>query len=151
MAVILTLDCPERGGTVRRTVVDMPRDLRLWLEITKLMETVPNFLSKSYRKNTEIFMDERNKFFLIDDVGVAAVLTEKALPLAHVHVTFWDHKLRGREELCRRLCDYVMFHMELDQLHTAIPKTSTAVLAFVKRIGFREQNEFSEYVYFIYN
>lgn len=150
MASILTLDCPERGGVVRRTVVEMPRDLRLWLEITKLMEGVPNFLSKSYRKNTEVFMDARNHFYLIDDVGVAAVLQEKALPLAHVHVTFWDHKLRGREELCRRLCDYVMFYLELDQLHTAIPTTSEAVLAFVKRIGFRYQSTFNDYHYFVY-
>lgn len=150
MAVVLALDCPERGGVVRRTVVDMPRDLRLWLEITKLMDGVPNFLSKSYRKNAEMFLDQRNRFFLIDDVGVAAVLLEKALPLAHVHITFWDRKLRGREELCKRLCDYVMFYMELDQLHTAIPKTSVAVQAFAKRIGFRQQSEFGEYYYFVY-
>lgn len=150
MTAVLSLDCPEKGGVVRRTVVDMPRDLRLWLEVTKLMEQVPNFLSKSYRKNTEIFMDSRNRFFLIDDVGVAAVLLEKSLPLAHVHITFWDRRLRGREELCKRLCDYVMFYMELDQLHTAIPQDSTAVLAFAKRIGFRFQSEFNGYHYLVY-
>lgn len=150
MAEILSHVCIERDGEVRRVVVEMPRKISLWLDIVEKMETVPNFLQKNSYENTRAFLDDRNRFFLIDNVGIAAAIPQRWFETAHVHITFWDRKLRGREELCRRLVEYVIETMELDHAITVIPRKSEAVLAFAKRIGFKDKSEDSEFRYLVY-
>lgn len=150
MAQVLSVICNERGGECTRLVVEMPRDIRLWQDILRQMQTVPNFLAKSDYENTRAFLDERNQFYLIDDVGIAAVFPQRWFQAAHVHITFWDRKLRGRENLCRLLCDYVKTKYELDHLFTVIPVDSKTVLAFAKRIGFQDKSADRDFSYLIY-
>lgn len=74
----------------------------------------------------------------VDDVGILAVLPVGP-HAAHVHITFWDKRLRGREELCRRFGLHVMETYGFDTIWTGMPASARATLAFAKRVGFREQ------------
>lgn len=140
------MDCKERDGVVNRTVYKMPRDLKLWLEVQDKMNEVNNFLSKSMVVNTEMLLDEKNQFYLIDDVGVAVVLPYKEHS-AHVHITFWDRRLRGKEELMKKLAEHCMAESDLQYLFTAIPTKAGAVIAFAKRVGFKIQHHSGDHLW----
>ena len=131
----ITMQCQEKEGPVRRTVSEMPKSLEVWLETVEKLRLVPNFLHKSDFENTKEFLKDENKFFLVDDVGAAAVLPDEK-GSAHVHITFWDGRLRGREALMRELAIQVKDQMKLDTLYTAIPVDSHSVIAFAIRVGF---------------
>lgn len=132
---MLESTCFEAGKEVRRAVYIMPRTVSKILEIHSRMQRVPNFLPKL--NTLGIFLDENNTFFEIDDVGVIALLPLPEGLGAHCHITFWDKRLRGRESLCRALAEMVV-ELRKESLFTAIPEESRTVLAFARRVGFRD-------------
>lgn len=126
--------CRERGGDVLREVRLMPRDLAHIMDLYAKLGQVVNFLSKT--NPVGIFIDQRNTFFEVDDVGIIAVLPFGGdIMGCHVHITFWDRILRGREGLCRTLAEWVT-ELRREPLFTAIPDQDRVVLAFAKRVGF---------------
>lgn len=126
-----TCMCHERDGPVRRHVRLMPRSVARIAEIQAHLSTVQNFLPKV--NPVGIFLDGANTFFEVDDVGIIAVLPgPQGL---HVHVTFWDKRLRGREGLCRELSRWVS-KLTGKELFTYIPDQARSILMFALRAGF---------------
>lgn len=82
-------------------------------------------------------------YWVVDDVGLIFAIFDTDHS-ANVHITFWDRRLRGREGLCRALAQLVLDRPGMCYLHTAIPKTSRATLAFAKRVGFEQVMEDEE-------
>lgn len=126
--------CKEKDGAVWRGVRLVQPSIDWANSMIEKMHDVPNFLSKS-NPYTELF-DHRNLFFQVDEVGLIAVIN---LPqydrLRHVHVTFWDGRLRGREGLCKTLATWVV-NLSNVILFTQIPEDRKALLAFAERVGF---------------
>lgn len=136
---VLSIVCREKSGSIRRYVrVMYQNEARMIYDYLALR---PSFVSSE-----DEFVDLVKKgmvCFLVDDVGMFAVVVDKS-GRAHVHMTFWDGRLRGRETLAREVAHFAMETLELDRLWTAIPLTRPAVLAFAERVGFKrfkEQNE----------
>lgn len=126
--------CREKGGEVLRTVRFMDRSVPHILDTVEKLKTVPNFLVRG--DEVRPFIQPGNIFLEVDDVGLIAVIpTEHRL--AHVHISFWDKRLRGREELCRTTAQWVSTLTGMI-LATGIPEQSRTVLAFAKRVGFVE-------------
>lgn len=101
------------------------------------LRKVENFLPKS--NPYVMLLDPKNKFFEVDNVGLIAVLTTDGWTnLAHVHITFWDQRLRGREGLCRSLAEWVTRFTD-KVLFTQIPEDRRALVAFATRVGFVPQ------------
>lgn len=137
--------CIEKKETIWRQISFLPLTPAKILETVDLMQLVPNFLPKD--NPYSIFLDPENTFFKIDDVGLITVM-----PIAehlHCHITFWDGRLRGRENLCRKLALFVT-GLTKKELITAVPKDRKVLLAFGKRAGFTEtfHNEDSVFLRF---
>lgn len=82
----------------------------------------------------ERLIAEHWKFYTVDDVGLLC-FDPFAPGKAHVHITFWDKRLRGREGLCRTALLEVMNRSNVDTVLTAIPLGLRVVRAFAKRVG----------------
>lgn len=128
--------CTEKGGKKLRSIRLMPRhDIAYIWETVARCERVANFLPKD--NPIAPFMVRENLFFEIDDVGMIAVVPVEGT-LAHVHITFWDGRMRGRELLCHTLSDWCS-QLLGRTLFTVIPESSEKVLAFCKRVGYLER------------
>lgn len=131
---MLEVRCEEKGGPVWRSVRPMDLSIQNILSVVEKLEGVTNFLPATNAYS--IFLDERNTFFEVDQIGLIAVFpySERVL---HTHITFWDKRLRGREELCRDVAR-VIVGLTKKILITAIPEENAVILAFAKRLGFEE-------------
>lgn len=133
MAPTFEFLCKEKDGEVRRQVRLMDMSVPAILDTIEKMSKVRNFLPKE--NPVAPFIQSGNVFFEVDDVGMIALIPTEGL--VHCHITFWDRRLRGREELCRTIAQWA--HAMMGKiLATGIPETSPAVLSFAKRIGFKE-------------
>jgi hypothetical protein len=109
--------------------------LRVWDKV----QTVPHmklnvFDNDKVELTYQKLLDPSNLFFLIDDCGLVG-----ALPVhhsAHVHITFWDRRLRGRELVCKELALAIQRSLRYNYLWTIIPDSARIVLAFARRVGF---------------
>lgn len=129
--------CKEGSQEHLRHVRQLLPDPADALEVYDRVQKVQNLFGSTLCADTlRLLISCSDHFWRVDDVGViyAAPLGRTG---AHVHITFWDKRLRGREQLCRELAARVVSACGYDTLWTAIPRASKAVLAFAKRIGFR--------------
>lgn len=128
--------CDERDGPIWRSIKPLDRrDLPRLGVILEKLNSVPNFLLG--RPGT--LLQPGLTVFEIDDVGLVALVPLEP-GFAHVHVTFWDGRLRGRERLCRCLLNMAL-EFGYRSIGTAVPSTRSAVIAFAKRIGFQVVGE----------
>lgn len=133
----MKVDCNERDGLHEREIRKLENDIAIIADLVDCVKKVPNFLYHSPARefeNYRLFLNDSNQTFLVDDVGVLV-----AIPChcgAEVHITFWDGRLRGREELCRKVADGLL--RQFKWLVTAIPTDRLALIAFAKRVGFVE-------------
>lgn len=131
--------CMERRGAILRQVCEAAHTPEILWGLFDRLKGVPNFLSG--KKQLEslsagILFDPLSKILLVDDVGAVLSIYDPRFHTAHVHVTFWDRRLRGREELCRKIALGLMLTYEVTWLYTKIPKESGMIRAFAKRVGF---------------
>jgi len=140
MSTLFSHVCQERDGQITRHVAILdPRDSVLIEELIERMWKVPTFLPVDPELARRMFQASNSIFFLVDSVGIVAVQDVSLGLAAHVHVTFWDRKLRGREGLCRKLAQYVMQRFGLVRLFTWVPETMPTVAAFAERVGFERR------------
>lgn len=132
---MIIAECQEKEGTFTRVVRPMPRDPWLIREAVKKMRKVPNFLGKE--NPYDVLLDESVIPLQVDDVGI--ILLKPQGEKVEVHITFWDGRLRGREELCQKVAERVLKHYKV--LWTAVPKDSRFVRAFAERVGFEATQE----------
>jgi hypothetical protein len=126
--------CDEPGGQVIRYVRPLEAmDIKF----------VYNKITESFGERSKVglpwhealneFMRLDKLYWVVDDVGL--IIANKA---GDVHVFFWDKRLRGRELMCRAMARIVCEIFELPAVWTEIPRSERAVLAFSRRVGFRE-------------
>jgi hypothetical protein len=87
------------------------------------------------------FMRLDKLYWTVDDVGLII-----ANRVGDVHIFFWDKRLRGRERMCKAMALVIMEIFDRTFVWTEIPKKERAVLAFAKRVGFKETAETRETV-----
>lgn len=131
--------CVEPEGAIIRIVQSVVKTPELIWWLYDQVKGMPNFVTAHPEEFTHesmlwLFLPEV-KIYLIDDVGVV-VLRRLTSVYADVHPTFWDRRLRGREELARQICHTILAEEQLDVLHTDIELASRVVMAFAKRVGF---------------
>lgn len=132
---MLQFVCQEKGGEVLRTVRPMQRTIPRILDVLEKMGRVPSMLDPV--NPARIFLDPTIGILEVDDVGLLVVSDFKAAEGgAHVHATFWDGRLRGREEMCKSLVTMAS-EVRRQMVHTAIHQDRKALLAFCRRVGFR--------------
>lgn len=143
--------CKEKHGPVLRWIYRADSPAEYW-RVVQSVRGMPNFLGQG-PDNLSILFDDQTDVYLVDHVGAILVCKQPVLfkpGAAHVHVTFWDKILRGREELCRQLANLVIEQERFWYLWTAIPENAGAIRFFARRVGFkpllnRNSTEYLEY------
>lgn len=132
----LTFACPEPKGTVLRTVRPLRPLTEELLYVYDRLLSCRNLFGVCDLQTLEDLAIRCRDFWLVEGVGLLcfSMLTSNT---AHVHITFWDRRLRGREGLCKALAGYIMDREGVETILTAIPPDSRTVLAFAKRVGFK--------------
>ena len=132
------VECAEKLGTVTRYYREVDRTPKNILEIVDKVVRVPNFLFKQLELTYSELLNYENALYQIDDAGI--VFFKPRPPFtAEVHITFWDGRLRGREEICREIGRDFLIQRGIREgrFVTAVPHDRKAVIAFARRIGFK--------------
>lgn len=125
--------CNEPEGTKIRYVRPLaPNDIpRVYAQMRASLN------SRGRELPADIALHEFNRvdklYWTVDDVGLLI-----ATLAGDVHIFFWDKRLRGREQLCRNMACVFMSIIQKDEVWTKIPEKERAVIAFAKRVGFKE-------------
>ena len=145
MKINLSAPCREDGQIIWRSARQLEAwDVKAVLEVYDNTRRVPNlFGAKAGVTALTELVQNAACFWKVDDVGIICISPLMA-GSAHCHITFWDRRLRGREELFRQLMNRVCAEYQYDTIWTAIPKASRVTLAFAKKLGFQPQTEDKE-------
>jgi len=119
-----------------RSVRQLRPDSAEVLRVFDRLKLCPNMFGEIKPDLLEKLIAEHTKFWLVDDVGLLA-FDQWRSDSAHVHMTFWDRRLRGREALCKTVMCRLMAEHSIDRVYTVIPLASRIVRAFALRIGFK--------------
>ena len=137
----MMLPCIEDGRTIERDVRPLGLEPQEMLAVYDRLKNCTNLFGVKEDAGEHIvegLIRMGRYIWRVDDVGIIAVLPVGP-HAAHVHITFWDKRLRGREGLCRSFARYILASLGLDTLWTGLPGSARATLAFAKRVGFVEQ------------
>lgn len=116
-------------------VTPIHRDPTYVDELEEKIRTVPNFLSKSETLWSTI-SQAGSSFFEIKDCGLVGIVNTRAGYYADAHITFWDGKLEGKEEVCRELATLLIEACRLHFLLTYIPERRLNLIGFASDVGF---------------
>lgn len=128
---MLECACDEPGGTVWRSIKPLDRrDLGRFAEMLEKLQSVPNML----QGRAHFLLQTDCTAFEVDDVGLLAMLPFRP-HAATVHITFWDRRLRGRERLCRTMCEHAQ-EFGWRELYVVLRQDANMLRAFARRVGF---------------
>lgn len=153
MNPILSVECVEAKSTVTRNVYPMKltRDnlLLFWEKARKYSTLFSQEIKDDFNKFLDVFIGQeedgsivsRGLLWVIDDfVGVFYVTDIRPEEDALVHFTFFDGRIRGRDELAKRMLKYVFHHYQFRRLSAKAPLfVVPATLHFIERIGFKKE------------
>lgn len=127
------INCPERrGARIRRVMEVLPSD-----PIEEyLVERIPP--EASPMKDPIWLYKDGVRVLLVDSVGVIIQGPFRYNGMPDVHVCFWDKILVGREKLCISIARRLADEAQAQGVFTAIPEESRVILAFARRLGFKE-------------
>ena len=140
---ILSIECKEPDGVHTRQVRPLANDSATAHYLFAKLHGLPSMFSNTPLLSVDKVLEGIDKgliLFLVDQVGILAIRDIQSPLSAEVHMTFWDKRLRGREQLAIEMCNFMHKKADVAILWTAMPSTSKSSLAFAKRIGFRVQN-----------
>lgn len=139
---MIAVKCKEGDRVVTRYIQRMQPDVADALSVYDNARQVSNMFGKMDEQALTFLVGNAEWFWKVDDVGLICVSPLGSMPhTAHVHITFWDKRLRGREEICRELARRVTAECHYHTFWTAIPREARTVLAFAKRVGFQVHSE----------
>ena len=103
----------------------------------KEIHTFEEFISFFVRQNFATDkLESKGILFSIDDVGIFWVSDLNWPAYAEVHYTFWDGRLNGRLDLCRKGVKYVFEHYGFKCLYVRVAAYADKHWRFVESMGF---------------
>ena len=157
---ILSVKCSEPEGEVVRVVRPAPislESLRHYYEKLKKFDVVFNdHVQNTPEGFASIFIswDEDGNItpngllWTVDDVGILYITNLRPGYSAQAHFSFWDRRIRGREELIRKMIAYCFDRYEFHRIETRVALYATGIMGAVERIGFKKEGRARESVRF---
>jgi RimJ/RimL family protein N-acetyltransferase len=145
---VVTVRCNEPEGTFDRAVTPVAlstEKLRYYYDKLKEFDVVfndhvPNtpggFASIFVTVSEDLTVSANGLLWEVDDVGILYLTHIIPGLSALAHFSFWDRRLRGREELVRRMIQYCFLKYRFQRIETRVALYANPVLAAVERIGF---------------
>lgn len=145
MEPILSVVCNEPSGPIERHVtkfVFSEENIKKFYEQSQKFPkifgrttaaTIEEFLDMFFFLDKDGFWQTNNLFYIVDDfVGVLSLTNIYHPHDALMHFTFYDRRLKGRNELLREMIKYVIREYEFNRLSCEIPTYAPkTVLHFV--------------------
>lgn len=156
-AIILTVECPERGGTVVRHVREVqltPEKMRLYWEklsqfpvlFNRYIANVDDFITTFVSQDSAGNLKANGLIWEVDDVGILWITDIYPAYQALMHFTFWDRRLYGREPLVREMFKYTFKEFGFHRLVAEVPVYTWKVNHFAKKVGLTGEGRLREAV-----
>ena len=144
--VIARVLCNEPGNSIVRSVTFAPLTpefiTELWEKLSKFptlfnrhIATVEDFISSFITRDGN-GLTANGLIWTVDDVGIVFLSNIYPAYQATAHITFWDRRFRGREELLRELLRYAFREFGFQRIITEIPFYSQPTFKAAERVGF---------------
>jgi hypothetical protein len=152
-APVVTALCKEPEGDIIRKVSPMqltPSNLKTFWEKSKPFRTLfTDEINGDYKKFLELFlsMDGDNirahgLFWVVDDFVGIFYMTHITTLDAQCHFTFFDRRLKGREQMAKEIIRYVFKTFGFRRMNVEIPKyASKHTFGFTLSLGFVKEGE----------
>lgn len=150
--VILVADCAEHNGIQKRTVRDFPLSLNNIQALYARASRFPTLFGQESPKNfsdfLKILMHEEEKsirpnglMWVVDDlIGIFYLADIEPGTDANIHFSFFDQRLRGRLDMCRRMVQIVFESFRFRRLSIELPEYIRGnTPLFVEQIGFQRE------------
>ena len=148
-APILSVECKEPKQTVTRNVYKMlftPENIKTFWEKSSQHRTLfADEIDGNFKRFLEMFatMDDdgnihgRGIAYVVDDFTGVFYMTNINRTEALVHFTFFDGRLKGREELTKEMLKYAFNHFGFLRLNAEVALFAKEfTFNFVERVGF---------------
>lgn len=142
--------CTEKNGSIERHVYKMAltqESVKLFWEKARKFDTLfTQEIKNDFRLFLSVFLDEndgviegRGLLWRIDDyVGIFYLTDISPENDAQVHVTFFDGRIKGRENLAIDMLRFAFKVYQFRRLSAVVPMyAATASHSFIRRIGFK--------------
>ena len=111
---------------------------------------VPNspggFASIFLSINDDLTVDAKGLLYEVDDVGILYLTHIVPGYSALAHFAFWDRRLRGREELIKKMIEFAFETYGFQRIEARVAMYAVPMLAAVERIGFTKEGRAREAV-----
>ena len=111
---------------------------------------VPNtpggFASMFLSVNEDLSVSAKGLIFEVDDVGILYLTHIMPGFSALAHFAFWDRRLRGREELIRKMIEFAFETYGFQRIETRVALYAVPAMAATERIGFVKEGRAREAV-----
>lgn len=138
--VLFSAECLEGDAVIVRyakpMILDGEQIIKLWHRLSQFHVLFASPRETSFKNFVNIIQDEYSVLLAFDDVGMA--LVSDLVPGVEVKVqfSFWDAKLKGREQLIRELVKWVIDVFGVRRVSMPVRADARAMRAFVERVGF---------------
>lgn len=144
---ILCVKCVEPEGTFLREVrlANLSlENLQRWWDNLKQFPTlfgghifsVDDFILTFVTIEDDGEIKAKGIVWEVDDVGIFYLTDIQPGFQASGHFSFWDRRLRGREDLCREALKYAFKEFKFHRITTYVPLHVIRIIPAVKKIGF---------------
>ncbi len=149
--VVMSVECNERGGTITRDVSLCELSIENLKFLYEKLSEFPILFNDYVTNDLNSFIDafvavqadgsvkSRGIIWLVDDVGILFINGIIPHYEAQAHFTFWDKKIRGRENLILKMLKYLFEEYKFHRIVVQVPLYAPPVMRFVERLGFTKE------------
>lgn len=156
--VILSVECAEPEGTFTRSVRPAQlttETLRSYWEKLRNFDVIFNddvrsdprsFIQIFLSANGENDVQANGLVWEVDDVGIIFI-TEITTHTAEAHFSFWDRRIKGREELIKQMLRWGFRTFGFHRITCQVPLYAAPWLSrAVEKVGFKKEGRLREVV-----
>lgn len=128
---------------VRDLVLDTPKVQWLWQKFLAHKTVFTDLTRHDYQNFMRMLLQPGSLWFEFVEnnevIGVASVMDIEMIVDGNVHIIFFDRKVSGRVEVCRKLLIYVMREYSFHRLTATLPEIFKATIRLLKELEFRHE------------
>ena len=127
---------PEYVVRSARPMVLTTQDIvALWFRLSQFPIMFASPQATNFRNFVNMINDEYSILIRFDDIGMAMITDIVPGIEARFHISFWDSRLKGREQLVRELVKWMVDVLQVRRVATPIRADARAMRAFMDRVG----------------
>lgn len=137
--ILFSAVCDEDGEKVERVarpyILDSKEVVRLWFRLSQFPILFASPQEANFRNFVKMLEDEYSILIKFDDVGMAMITDITPGTEAQFHISFWDSRLSGREQLIRELIRWTQRVLGVRRIAAPVRADARAMRAFLERVG----------------